>query len=778
MQPSFIVALLLAALAAAAADVELKHVAFTVRNPGDRPLQTVARVSLPVPGGLITGEPPTAATLDGEAVPAQATVITTHPDGSARRVMLSLPVSLAAGGEIRGSYGTFSDTAPAASMLEPGDTTRLNTAAYALLAGPDDVRVQAADGRELCRIAPLGPDLGSPSEPEFVVLDSGPHFTWLRWRTEGTDWAREVDLQASSLGQIRLVHRLQRRLAGNAWTPDFGFRLSATGARAERLPQGSVHFLQLDPSSPFADHPDLVASLTLADQTLVSIANPLALRQNRGTLEATADDQAITIRSLRTEPVDDLEKNGLMIQEGQWRVAELLVCPVPPEELASRLDHPPETHADWRAYDAVYHTGPPLRVEHQLLQRAVEKHIHATQVMSINGDDWGNMTSWSPQQKRAPINSMVRYNHCQYVWEDFFRTGDRRLYRIARDWSENYRNLSVYWGPQEKHYGGSRRGQAWRDRPGRPHGPGTYMVRFDYALGFVTKGFHSFWLAYEETGDPRFREAAEAQARYSAANVHCDRGEMRNVGVITDFVKLYEYTSDQFHLDHAVRLWEQFQSRQGDDLLFTQGGKPAVGNHLYIPDDAYGYKHPFVKPYIVQYATNSLQYLLRHRPDDGRLRDTILALNDWMARVQSPGGGWGYPGPTTAGLGWNREYDHGMTLACGIESKRAYLDAVQRDLRPTIQLLGLHGEVPSGLNPWETKAGINAAKRAEMYHLATDRDRMKDFTDGQVKFGQSPDSTVYFQAVLRDYLKHRDEASLLASDEILEQIKALPTTLR
>ena len=303
------------------------------------------------------------------------------------------------------------------------------------------------------------------------------------------------------------------------------------------------------------------------------------------------------------------------------------------------------------------------------------------------------------------------------------------------------------------------------------------MVRYDYAQGFITKGFHSFWLAYEETGDPRFKEAAEAQAQWGAVNIYCHKGEMRNVGAITDFVKLYEYTGQRLYLDAAVRLWEEFQSKQGDDLLFTQGGKPAVGDHLYIPNDQYGYKHPFVKPNIVQYAINALPRLLKHRPADKRLRDTILALSDWMARVQTPGGGYGYPAPATAGIGWGTEYDNGLMLACGIELKEEYLEATARDLRAIIQLLEIHGEIPSGINPWEPIAGVNAQQRAKMYHLATDRDRNEDFTGGQVKFGQSPDRTVYFQVVLRNYLKYRDEASLFESDKILEQIKALPTTL-
>ncbi len=777
MQPGLAMLVTLAFLTTAVADIDLDQLKFTVKNQNNVTLRTVARVSMPISQGLITGEPNIQVDIAGEAIMAQARVITRYPDDSVRRVMLSLPVELNPGETADGVCAPQSDAAQAASMLELAGNPLVTTGAYRLLMSGDQIQLQDTNGRDLCLITPFGPELNGPGSPVPEVLDSGPYFVWLRWRTEGSDWTREVDLQVDEFRQIRLVHRIQRRLAGNAWTPDFGFRLTVPRKHEAELPEAPVHFMKFDPTSRFADHPELVASLTLADGVFVSVANPLALRQNRGTLEVTAEDKEITLQSSRLEPVEDLEKDGLMIQEGQWRINELVICPVSSDELASRLDHPLITHADWRAYDAVYHTGPPLQIDDERLRHAVEKYVHAMQMMSIDGDDWGNMTSWSPQQKRAPINSMVRYNHCRYVWEDFFRTGDPRLFAIARDWSENYRNFTVYWGPNEEYYGGGRRGRAYRNEPGSPHGPGTYMVRYDYAQGFVTKGFHSFWLAYEETGDPRFREAAEAQAKWAAANIYCHKGEMRNVGAITDFAKLYEYTGQQLYLDIAVRLWEEFQSRQGDDLLFTQGGKPAVGDHLYIPNDQYGYKYPFVKPYIVQYAINALPSLLKHRPADKRLRDTILALSDWMARVQTPGGGYGYPAPSTAGLGWRPEYDNGLMLACGIGLKEEYLEAVANDLRPIVQLLEIHGQIPSGINPWESEAGIDAGQRAKTYHLATDRDRGKDFTNGRVKFGQSPDSVVYFQVVLRNYLKYRTETSLFKSDAILEQIKALPTTL-
>ena len=87
-----------------------------------------------------------------------------------------------------------------------------------------------------------------------------------------------------------------------------------------------------------------------------------------------------------------------------------------------------------------------------------------------------------------------------------------------------------------------------------------------------------------------------------------------------------------------------------------------------------------------------------------------------------------------------------------------------------------HCRIPTS-NPWEQAAKIDAHERQKRYRLATDRNPKRDYEDGQVRFGRGPDNTVYFQVVLRDYLKHRDEASLREGEEMLEKIKRLPTTL-
>ena len=775
---NLLVAVLTASISASAAR-EAPSMQFTAVNPSGVACRTVARVSMPVPAGTVFAMPgATVATTRQRDVCAQARVITRHPDGSVRVMMLSVPVQLGAGEQAVFECGPVAATEAPASMLEGEDPARIATETYSVVVSGGSVQLLSDDGVVLATVKPFGPELDG-EKPTAAVLDAGPNYVWLRCNAEGAQWSTEVDVEVDRFGQITLTNRLQAHEAGNHWTPDFGFEVTARGAELAdgSLARPTVQFMGLDHHGRFADTPELVAAMRLADGTGIALGNPLALRQDRGALELTHADGVARVTSNRNQPVENLKQDGLMIQEGQWRVSRLTIAPVSPQELAQCIDAPVQAHAHWRQHDAVYHTGPPIDAQSPLIRRTVDKYIQAMQEMSISGDDWGNMTSWAPQNDGRQINSMVRFNHCRHVWEDYFRSGDPRLLEIARDWSENYRNLSVYWGPNKDYYGGSRRGRALRNEPGSPHGPGTYMVRYNNALGWITKGFAAFWLAYEHTGDPRFCHAAQQQARWSADKMTCLKNEMRSIGGVADFAKLYEYTGEAFYLQQAQRLWEEFKQGQLDNLLFTQHGKPAVGDDLYIQSDEFGYKHQFVKPYIVQYATNALPYLLEHCPGDERLRNTIIALNDWMAMHRQPGGGWGYPHYLTAGMGWNNEYSHGIALACEIEPKAVYLDAIRENLAPVMQLLELYRELAAGINPWESAAGINAAHRQERYKLAADRPVMRDYEDGQVRFGQSPDNCVYAGVLIRDYLRHRPEESLLDETPILGKIKGLRTTL-
>lgn len=753
------------------------EVLFTISNPSPLPLATVARVSLPVPAGFIPGQPPAHAFLGGKTVAVQAREITRHSDGSLRRVMISVPMHLQARGKVDGVYPAGKPGRPASRSDERVPTV-ISTDHWQVVPAMDRIELRSAGGVLLAAIETFGPET-LQADSTVRVLDSGRQFVWLRYDRAGHEWGRQCDVQVFRTGEIRLTHRIQAKLDGDQWAPDFGWTLTAPKAQVSNVPKGAVYALGRDPNSCFTDegNADLLAEITLSNGKPICVANPLALRQNRATFRVTRTPKSVTVHSNRNEPMEDMETQRLMIQEGAWRFSELMIAPLSKVEFAARLDSPIHGHADWRAYDAVYRTGPPLEVKHAILRDCVEKMVFALQDMQMKGDDLGSMPwRWSPGQTVPDYTSAVRLNHVLYVWEDWFRGGDPRIRAVAHDWCRNYYDLGMYWGPNPKYYGACRRGNAWRDRP--EHGPGTFNPRFDTTPIYVHKGWSNFWLMYEETGDPRYRHAAEAAAKWSIQNQHAGPGYTRTVGVVADAVKMYEYTGQRRHLDHAIRLWKTFQATQGEDLLFTESGKPAVGNHLYIGSDPLGYKTPFVKPYIVQYATNALPFLLRHTPDDQRLRDTIRALNEWMARVQQPGGGWGYPHPAAAGLSWNLEYVHGFLVACEVVPSAEHLDATARNLRPMVQLCGLHGWPSSGINPWEHAAKIDSHQRQQRYRLAADRDAVRDYDEGCIKFGRGPDNTVYFQVVLRDYLTHRQEASLFESDEILEKIKRLPTTLR
>jgi hypothetical protein len=751
--------ILTGALAAAAWSAEVKPVDITVCNERLTACREVVRVALPVPVGLIPGEPPQAVSSDRGTVLAQASVITRHTDGSARRVMLSVPVELAAGESLALSYGLSTAGAPRSSLAQvQGVLADIQTAAWTLRWRDGGVEMVGPDGRALGTLRGFGPLLAEPQSPALVAIENGPLFTWLRWRQDGADLSREVDIQADSFGRIRLVQRLLRHLAGNDWCPDFGFECTFPGATPVRLPAQPVHFLGLPLGDPLSRHADLAAAVRLADGTELSLANPLALRQHRGTLSAHVTGAALNVRFSRLEPVAK-ESDGLLLQEGAWQSMEIILQPGSADDLVVAVDAPLVAKVDWRAFDAVYRTGPPLAAEHPVLRRLIEQVVVALQGLALKGDDLGS------------LGGLERYNHCAYLWEDWYRSGDSRLRRLALDYSVNYHDFSVNWGPNPASYGGSRYPPDGRTQPWS----GSFRTRHNDAVTFCTKGFHGFWLAYEETGDPRFRYAAEQQANWSAEHLHATVNYTRCIGVVTDFVRLFEYTGERSYLAQAERLWTEFQACQDPDLLFNERGVPSTGNDLYVPDDRFGYEHPFVKSYIVQYATNALPDLLRHRPGDQRLRATILACNDWLARVQTAAGGWSYPGPTTAGFHWSTEYSHGLMLSYHIDPRPAALDAVQRELRAVVALFDAFGQIPAGVTPWESLEGLTSAELGQRYRLGADRDRSRDFSTGRIGFGLPPDFGVYLQVLLRDYLALRPEASLFTPDEVLGQILQMRT---
>jgi len=242
------------------ASADLIH--FAISNPAAIPVTTVVRVSLPIPRGRLVGAPPSEVVLDGKAVPVQARVITRHPDGSIRRVMLSVPAHLEPRGVSNGIYPSGEAATPAAEQAP----AVIPTDRWKVLPKKDRIELRGADNVLLATIEPFGPEPGQ-AEGAVQVLDCGTQFAWLRHDRAGREWNRQWDVQVLRTGELRLTHRIQAKMVGDHWTPEFGWKVLAPGARAPDPAKGAAQMLGRDPNSRFSDkgNADLLAQITLGD---------------------------------------------------------------------------------------------------------------------------------------------------------------------------------------------------------------------------------------------------------------------------------------------------------------------------------------------------------------------------------------------------------------------------------------------------------------------------------------------------------------------------------
>jgi hypothetical protein len=103
---------------------------------------------------------------------------------------------------------------------------------------------------------------------------------------------------------------------------------------------------------------------------------------------------------------------------------------------------------------------------------------------------------------------MNRLNHCAPIFEEGYRSGDAHLLQTAVLWCENFYDQSIWWGPGET--GGTRYNNVVAMGQKPPDNDQTYMWRSTNSVSFCTKGYDAFFYAWEETGDPRMKQALEA----------------------------------------------------------------------------------------------------------------------------------------------------------------------------------------------------------------------------------------------------------------------------
>jgi len=710
----------------------------------------LVRASLPLPRGLVR-EGQTLEASDGRRkIKAALRVLTWHPvtgtePRSARRALVTFPYTFRDGDPVWFALQSVTESKPGAFRSPARVTVEGETVLIVYRNGPT------------LRARLVSPARKSEEKPAVETVESNAFFLWQRFRLPDPEWPRVIEIRADALGGVTVLAHLQRNLPEDGRAPDFGWEMEYRLKSANRPPARNEAPLLTSVTHPF--HEGAPFSLIL-HKTAYQLYFPTAHFKRRGHVEAQRHETGLTYRYL-----DCTAEERVPMQQASWRRAEFALRPLDLAALTATLEYPHEAHVDWRLWDELYETGPPLDLAQQPeLQNLLRYHRDAVVQSMAHGNDWGNVTGYSDGSLTGGVFGMNRLNHCLPIFEEGYRSGDRRLIETAILWCENFYDLSIWWGPNQT--GGTRYNNviALGKRP--PDDDRAFMWRSNSAVSFCTKGFASFFYAYEQTGDPRMREALNAQLDYAAKHLNAGPNYTRNVGDVHDFLRLYRFTGEKRYLDEARRLFGDLRTQLSTGDLFTESGKPITPDSPFIDDDATGTRYPFAKPYILGYALAGLPELARLLPEEPKLREVVQAVADFMAESQDPIGGWRYPHPRSSYVILSQGMEHAWQLAQAdrlLGPQEKHLDAIERVLRQRILGWRKTRRILGGLTGWERATG-KVKEASEMYALykrPADRDLARDYSEGRPDFGSSsPEGIVYFPEVLAFYLKHRPVSRL------------------
>lgn len=711
----------------------------------------VVRVSLPFPKGFLPEGMSLSVIGGGKAISPAVRPLTYHPSKpgearSVRRALVTFPYSFNSTAAARFEARPRKTSNPAASKLPVSVTVTGNS-----------VTLRYADGRRFAASL-TAPARKSRGKARVETVESSQYYLWQRYHLPDPEWPRVIEVRVDALGQAVVAAHLQRCLPEDAYAPEIGWKITASAKKAA--------LVEAKDSTPVGGAPvthsfegEEPCTLVLEDLDTV-LYHPQAGIKRKGYVEARLADGRLVYNYTRCTPQDKVP-----MQPYSWRKAEFVIAPRHCAPLTLTLESPHKLNVDWKLWDELYGSGEPPGLSGEPKLEAISKYHRDAITRSIaHGNDWGNITSYSDSSDTGGTFGMNRLNHCPPIFFEGYRSGDKRLTEAAALWCDNMYDLSIWWGPNQP--GGTRYNNATAHGESAPLGDTSFMWRLNKSVSFCTKGYDSFFIAYEQTGDLRMKEALDAQAAYAAQHVTADR-ETRNIGDVRDFVRLYEYTGEKKYLDSALKLFGELRQKLSTGDLFDQGGRPLDAVLPFIDNDKVGSNYGYAKPYIIGYALCGLPELLRYAPNEAKLRDVVEAVAGFLADSQDPLGGWRYPHPRSSNLTLSQAMEHAWQIvqadrALGTRDK--HLDAVERVLRQRILGWDKTGKMFSGLGGWEAATGSipSGGDLQSLYAHPEDRDFTKDYTEGSIGFGGgAPEAIVYFFEVLDFYLKHRPASRLL-----------------
>ncbi|MBI5094701.1 MAG: hypothetical protein HZB26_19975 [Candidatus Hydrogenedentes bacterium] len=642
----------------------------------------LVRLSLPfAPAALPTGLS-VIAHCDGAEVTPDLRVLTLHPGRptSVRRALVTFPFEFKA---VRPYHFTLTlgeePQSPSSSLSCSDGACSIEFGQAQVSISSDSVVVNYKDGSKWSARL-IAPQRAQPLAPVPELVESGQYYLWARILVPDEQWPHVIEFRLDSLGTIAIQAHVQRTAAGDATAPDLGWEIEGPA-----LPETPKH--SFSDGAPFT---------LLSQDKSRALAFPLAPFDKRGAVTVTAKDQGSVVRFLRCS-----EDEKVPFQQAAWRRAAFVLGGPSQMDRNSLLEPVVSAKVSPQAFSSVYDIGsasdltlwPILADLRRYNNEAIKRPV------------------FNPGAP-AGVFGMNRLNHCPAIFLEAWRAGDAELRNAAANWCSNMYDLSIWWGDTET-YGGTRYNNSIAANQPEHKDDQAFMWRTNGDSNFCTKGYDSFFYAYEETGDPRMLTALNAQVEYARKYVHVDRGECRNIGDAADFIRLYRSTGTTMYRDEAMRLFRELRNKLSKGDLFSQGGEPILDDGPFIDDDAHGTPAPFAKPYIMGYALAGLPALLEEFPDEPKLHDVVRAVADFLARSQDPVGGWRYPAPASSGLIISQGLEHANQLvrASAVLERRGeniekLLDAIERTLQARVLGFARTGRILAGLSGWEQAAGM------------------------------------------------------------------------
>jgi len=289
----------------------------------------------------------------------------------------------------------------------------------------------------------------------------------------------------------------------------------------------------------------------------------------------------------------------------------------------------------------------------------------------------------------------------EYLFHEFFRSGEPRFHRMAFDFGQVYRDVFCFTIP-EAASGANELGAA-------------RMRQSEYDACHIRSYRGAVLLAYmyQETGDDRYLTALRQRAEFHLANYPNQIG--RQGMSVRDTAFMADYLNRPELMQHAVRValhsldshfdpehgfYQDYQPLQKGEKrsrpVTYPGGYWNVSEFLHASN---------AKPEMTVYNIIGLYGLCRLHDPGETFRVKLRRVCEWFRDKQNKDGSWSYPqhsSRTRWGHGCLQDA-MGMLMAYKRFGDRSYLDAAKRSVAFAERLLREHSRIPLivGLSPFD-----------------------------------------------------------------------------